>query len=276
MIQRGTGHPIVLVPGIQGRVEWMLPTIAALAAVGRVVSFSLAGEPGADRPYDRRVGFDDFLCQIDEVLDQSAIERATLCGVSFGGLIAMRYAARRPDRVQSLILVSTPSPDWHMNNRVRRYCRRPRLSAPLFTVEASVRFLREMTATFDTWGDRVRWSRRHARTVLSAPMSPVRAAQRAMLADAEDFVPDCHQIRCPTLLVTGEPQLDRVVPVVQTLRYAELIEGARVARLDRTGHLGTVTRPERFAEVVRGFLEANEAVAPTSRSLSHAAAGGRW
>lgn len=274
MIQRGTRHPIVLVPGIQGRVEWMRPTIDALSAVGRVVSFSLAGEPGADRPFDRTVGFDEFLSQIDEVLDRSAIERATLCGVSFGGLIAMRYAARRPNRVESLILVSTPSPDWHMDNRIRRYCRRPRLSAPLFALEASLRFLREMTATFDTRNDRVRWIARHARTVLSAPMSPVRAAQRAMLADAEDFVTDCHQVRCPTLVVTGDPRLDRVVPIVQTLRYAGLIEGARVARLDQTGHLGTVTRPERFAEVVRGFLEANEADSTAAR-MSHAAAGGR-
>lgn len=275
MMLRSAGHPIVLVPGIQGRIEWMRPTVDALSTVGCVVSFSLAGEPVAERPFDRRIGFDDFLSQIDEELDRAGIQRATICGVSFGGLIALRYAARRPNRVESLILVSTPSPDWRMDSRMLRYCRRPRLSALLFFVEASVRFLREMTATFDTWGERLRWTTRHARTVLSAPMSPVRAAQRAMLADAEDFLPDCGRVGCPTLVVTGDPRLDRVVPVAQTMRYAELIEGACVARLDRTGHLGTVTQPARFAEVVRGFLEATEAPATVARRLSHAGAGGR-
>ena len=45
LIQRGTGRPIVLVPGIQGRYEWQLPTVDALAALGRVTTFSLCDEP---------------------------------------------------------------------------------------------------------------------------------------------------------------------------------------------------------------------------------------
>ena len=45
IVERGEGRPIVLVPGIQGRHEWSLPTVEALAALGRVITYSLADEP---------------------------------------------------------------------------------------------------------------------------------------------------------------------------------------------------------------------------------------
>lgn len=255
MIDVGTGPTIVLVPGIQGRWEWMRPTIDALSTFARVVSFSLAGEPGASGSFDSGPGFDDFLGQLDAVLDRARLERAILCGVSYGGLIAVRFAARRPKRVTGLILVSTPSPRWRLDDRLRGYCRRPNASAPLFCLEAMSRFVREISATHDNWNERLRFAARHARTVVAAPMSPTRASRRALLADAEDFVPDCRRIHCPTLVVTGDPDVDRVVPTHQTMEYIELIEGARAAILERTGHLGTVTEPARFAAMVREFVD---------------------
>ena len=54
-------------------------------------------------------------------------------------------------------------------------------------------------------------------------------------------------------MVTGEADLDGVVPVATSLEYTRLIKGAQVARLAGTGHLGIVTRPERFAELVVNF-----------------------
>ena len=45
MIDRGSGTPVVLVPGIQGRWEWMRPAVDALAARCRVLTFSLCDEP---------------------------------------------------------------------------------------------------------------------------------------------------------------------------------------------------------------------------------------
>ena len=46
MLDVGTGPPLVLIPGIQGRWEWMKPSIDALAREYRVITMSLPGEPG--------------------------------------------------------------------------------------------------------------------------------------------------------------------------------------------------------------------------------------
>ena len=50
-----------------------------------------------------------------------------------------------------------------------------------------------------------------------------------------------------------ERALDHVVSVDRTLGYLDLISGAHHANLEHTGHLGSITRPEPFASLVRGF-----------------------
>jgi 3-oxoadipate enol-lactonase len=93
--------------------------------------------------------------------------------------------------------------------------------------------------------------------VLAAPMIPSLMARRIDLARALDFGPDCRRIAAPTLVMTGEERLDRVVPVAVTRAYASLIPGARYEMLRGTGHIGILTQPSRFAEVVSGFVHAN-------------------
>jgi pimeloyl-ACP methyl ester carboxylesterase len=59
-------------------------------------------------------------------------------------------------------------------------------------------------------------------------------------------------------VLTGEPGLDRTVPVDLTERYMTLIPGAERAWLPRTGHMGTVTRPDEFARLVTEFVTRRE------------------
>jgi pimeloyl-ACP methyl ester carboxylesterase len=55
--------------------------------------------------------------------------------------------------------------------------------------------------------------------------------------------------------VTGEPALDRVVPVDVTHEYLRMWPEARLATIAHTGHLGLITRPEEFARIVVPFAE---------------------
>ena len=59
-------------------------------------------------------------------------------------------------------------------------------------------------------------------------------------------------------IVTGEPRLDRVVPVESTRQYVDLIPQVRYHMMERTGHLGLVTQPERFARIVSNFVNASD------------------
>ena len=147
VIDVGQGPPLVLIPGIQGRWEYLQPAIDALSRTFRVLTFPLSGERGCDLPFDPALGYDNDARQVLTLLDQRGIERATICGISFGGLPAIRFAAAHPDRTTALILVSTPGPGWHLRPKHRVYARAPWLFGPLFLIESPLRLHREVAAS---------------------------------------------------------------------------------------------------------------------------------
>lgn len=256
IVDRGAGDPLVLIPGIQGRWEYIEPAVDALAASFRVITFPLCDEPRADAPCDITRGFDAYADQVVAALDARGIRQATICGISFGGLVALRVAARSPERTSALILASTPGPRWHLRRRHEWYAQLPWLCGPLFLAEAPWRLRREVAAAFPDRRARRSFARRQLRTLVAAPLSMTRIAARAKLIGRYDRLADCARLKCPTLVVHGDPALDHVVDASQTSEYTGLIDGARSVTIGGTGHLGTITKPDEFAEVVRRFLRA--------------------
>jgi pimeloyl-ACP methyl ester carboxylesterase len=253
-VNRGSGTPLVLIPGLQGRWEYMRPTVDGLAKSFRVLTFALCGEPASGLTFDSAHGLDDYVRQVVRALDDNHIERAVICGVSFGGLIAVRFAATHPERTCALILASTPGPGWRLKRRHRVYARAPYMFGPLFLAEMPWRLRAELTATFPTRRARVQFWLSQLRTALRARVSLARMGERGRIMSAVDVVADCRSVLAPTLVVTGEPGLDYVVSVHGSSDYLLRIAGARGAVLDRTGHLGAITRPDAFSALVRDFV----------------------
>ena len=255
VIERGAGTPLVLVPGLQGRWEYLRPAIEALAVHFRILTFSLSGERVSGRRYDRHKGIDNFVEQVDDVLAAHAFDRAVVCGLSFGGLVALRFAAHRPERTRALVLASTPGPGWHLKRRHDVYARLPWMFGPLFLAESPWRMRDELRVAFPNTADRRRFVRSQMATFIEAPLSMSRMAERARLIARLDTAADCRAIACPTLVVTGEPGLDHVIAADRALAYGTLIRNARSLVLEGTGHLGLVTRPSLFAATLKGFVD---------------------
>ena len=132
MIDIGSGTPVVLIPGIQGRWEWMrrpsmrwrsVPRHHVLAvrradqrrfrAIRRAASRTTSTSRAGDRSRAGcRAGVDP--------------------GVSYGGLIATEFAARHPERVPRLVLASALPHRLAAGRRARFYLRAPWLLSPLF------------------------------------------------------------------------------------------------------------------------------------------------
>jgi 3-oxoadipate enol-lactonase len=253
IIDIGSGPAIVLIPGVQGRWEWMRPTVDALARRCRVITFSLADEPTCGAQFDAATGFACYVRQVGDALDAAGLERATICGVSYGGLIAAAFAAEHPERTAALILVSALPPTWSPDARARFYLRAPRLLAPLFCA-ASLRLYREIAAASDGRAAAIRLSLSHLITVLRHMFSPARMARRITMLSAVNVTNRVRHIERPTMVITGDPALDRVVPVRLTLEYVRLIPHAQTATLARTGHIGLITRSEAFADLLLEWM----------------------
>lgn len=255
MIDIGRGNPIVLIPGIQGRWEWMLPAVEALGARARTISYTLCGDWGSGCRLNEARGFENYVLQLDAVLERAGLQQAALCGVSYGGLVAVHYAAQRPERVSALVLASAPGPRWRPDRRVMKYVRAPRLFTPLFIARSPMAVAREVAQALPGRRDRWAFRRRHLVQILRAPFSPARMAQRVRFVLDVDISSDCRRVTAPTLVITGEEDLDQIVPVHTTRDYLERIPGARHVTFAGTGHIGLVTQPEKFAEIVSSFVE---------------------
>ena len=253
----------------------MKPGIDALAERCRVITFSLADEPSCGGRFDERRGFWCYVDQVREALDAAGVRQATICGMSYGGLIAAAFAARHPDRTSSLVLVSALPPSWTPNARVRFYLRAPRLLAPLFLL-ASLRMYPEIASANPGVVRGVLAATRHGWRAVTHMFSPSRMARRVHLLASVELdrelrgatavpspalpspalpLPTPPLPTQPTLIITGEPELDRVVAVGTTREYLRLWPQASMATIARTGHLGLMTRPAEFARLVAPFAE---------------------
>jgi pimeloyl-ACP methyl ester carboxylesterase len=251
IVDRGTGPPLIVIPGIQGRWEYLRPAVKELSMRHRVLTWSLPDERRFHGEYEH--GLDGFAEMIERILDERGISRAVICGVSFGGRIALRFAARRPARTAGLVLVSTPGPRWHLRESHRHFARSPWLSAPAFFIGASDRMQREIRLALPRTRDRFRFVLRMASLALTAPASPARMAARALMIDGVSSANDCALVTCPTLVLNGEPALDHVVPVDGSSEYVSMIADASSATLHGTGHQGPLLRPAEFARIVEEF-----------------------
>jgi len=252
MVITGQGPTLLMIPGIQGRWEWGKPAVRALAQRHRVVSYSLCGERASVPPLVA-TSFDDLVRQALNALNRATDGPAVVCGVSYGGLIALRLAARHPARVRAVVLVSPLNADFSPDERMRRWVAHPLLNAPAFLAGSPGRIVPELRAAHGR-----RWAPRAMgllARVVCAPHSPERMAARMRLIAGEDFVADCASVSQPTLLITGEAGLDRIVPPEASCRMLTWLPDARHVTLERTGHWGLVTRRDAFAREVTQFVE---------------------
>lgn len=256
IVDNGTGTPVVLIPGLQGRWEWMRPTVDALAKHHRVITFSLCDEATSKFPCDPAKGFESYLEQVDIALERSGIAKAAIIGVSYGGLIASEYAARRPQRVTRLVLASALHKSWQPDPLQQRCLRAPRLMSPVFVATAPSRLRPELVAAIPEWRGRLNFFVSHTARAVLSPTTPTRMARRIAWARSHHFS-NAHAVKAPTLVVTGEPGLDRVLPVAVSRRYLDDIDSSRHVILERTGHIGSVTRADEFAGMVRSFVESD-------------------
>jgi pimeloyl-ACP methyl ester carboxylesterase len=262
IVDRGSGPPLVLIPGLQGRWEYMRPAVDALSSSFRVLTFSLDADD-----------LDGYASQVERALSETGIDRATICGVSFGGIVAVRFAAQYPARCGALVLASTPRPRLRLRRRHQMYLRAPWIFGPIFLAESPLRLRPEICAAIPDSRARRRFALLGLRTLLSAPLSLSQMAARAHLIATIDLGADCERIAAPTLVVTGERGLDHVVPVEGSSEYTRRIQDARAVVLERTGHLGTITRPDAFAAIVRDFVGAANAAAREAGAVSRVSAG---
>jgi 2-hydroxy-6-oxonona-2,4-dienedioate hydrolase len=106
VVEAGEGEPLVLLHGTGGHAEAYSRNIATLSRRFHVIAYDMVGHGFSDKP-DRPYTLDVYAAQLEGLLDALGFAKAHLSGESLGGWVAAWFAARRPERVDRLVL-STP------------------------------------------------------------------------------------------------------------------------------------------------------------------------
>jgi pimeloyl-ACP methyl ester carboxylesterase len=101
----GAGRPLILLHGGLGSGEMFGPMLPALTDRHRVIAVDLQGHgrtADVDRPLDVRLMADD----IGALIDHLRLDKQDVVGYSLGGGVALHTAAKYPDKVGRLVVVS--------------------------------------------------------------------------------------------------------------------------------------------------------------------------
>ena len=240
----GEATPIVFLHGVGSDKSAWAAQIAHFAEERRAVAFDYPGYGDSD-PAPSGTTRDDYAWAILSAMHELAIDRAHVCGLSLGGVVAIAMAHHAPERCASLILADTFA--VHPDGKA--------------IYERGIAASNDLRAMAEARADVLLAqpadpSLRSEVVETMARIDPVAyriGAEAVWLADQRGRAAD---IRVPTLVLCGAE--DRITPPVLSDELAGLIPGARLEVIDRAGHLSNMERPEEFNARVGDFIRAVE------------------
>jgi pimeloyl-ACP methyl ester carboxylesterase/DNA-binding winged helix-turn-helix (wHTH) protein len=199
--------------------------------------------------------FDDWVADLESVVEALGLERFPLLGVSQGGAVAVAYAARHPERVTKLVLCSA----YARGREVRAQNDGERRAAALDLELARVGWGRDdpafrqvFAAQFLPDGTRADWEAfDHLQRRTTSPDNAVQFLEEFARIDVRELA---ERVSCPTLIMHARD--DHRVPMRYGEELAALIPDSRLVALSSNNHLLTETEPawQVFCDELRTFL----------------------
>ena len=192
-------------------------------------------------------GLDGYADCLAGFLDALGVARASVAGLSFGGIVALAFQRRHAARSDALVLASAYA-GWAGSFPPGAAAARLRQALALAdgTAESLVDAL--LPTMFSTAVPPATVERFRASMLASRPAG-FRAMARASAGDVRDVLA---HIDVPTLVVSGARD-ERAPPAVARALHAA-IPGAELAVLE-AGHVCNVEAPAAFNAAVRRFLD---------------------
>lgn len=251
-LESGDGPVVVLVhgsgPGVSAYANWRLTT-PGLSDRFRVLCPDMVGFGFSERPEGVDYSMDTWLDQLVGFLDALDIDQASVVGNSFGGGLAVRLAATRPERVDRLVLMGAVGVEFPITRGLD----------DVWGYEPSVERMRELLDIFAFNSELA--TDELAEVRYRASIGPgVQEAYAAMfpaprqrwveaMATPEDQI---RGIPHETLIVHGRD--DQVIPLDNAYRLLQLIDRSEVHVYGRCGHWTQIERADHFNELLADFL----------------------
>ena len=242
-----TGNPataptILLLHGSGVSARYWVNQLRGLERALRVVALDLPGHGQSEPvPHPGIVAYGEVAARLLDALGTGPVVAA---GHSLGGAVAIELAARQPDAVRGLVLLSSCAklpPGDGLSERFLAYLPGPLRKVVYFSMAQKLLFAPGAPAGAVSLGmHELRACR--AETVLN----DVRAAK------AMDLTEQVTRLKVPTLILCGSR--DRLTPPALATRLSELIPRSSLRIIEEAGHMLLLEVPQRVNREILTFV----------------------
>ncbi len=249
----GDGEAIVFSHGLLWSADMYGPQIEALRGHYRCIAYDHRGQGRSDVPAGDEVSIETCTADAIALIEQLDIGPVHFVGLSMGGFVGMRIAARRPELVRSLALLDTaadPEPAANipkykrLNMAVRLVGVHPRLGAKVMPIMFADSFLADPSRVGEV-RHQERQLRGNAPTIYKAVNGVIRR---------QGCTQELASIRCPTLVLRGTE--DTAIARERAYALVDGIAGATWVEVEGAGHTSTMEQPEAVTAALSEHLAA--------------------
>ena len=271
----GSGEPLLLLAGGPANSHLTFhPYFSALADRCQVIYLDYRGRGKSEHPaHWTDITFDQDVADIEGVREALGLERLSIYGFSYGGMVAQAYALRYPARVTRLVLANTVhSPEmWQRNheNINREIANQfPEIWERILALRADGHRSNdaEIQELYRVHVPLVRfYDPSNAARLLAEPGSRNPDLYRAFAGDdiefflggevarLPDFRPRLKELRMPLLILAG--RYDRALYPACQLEFRRHAPQAEFVWMERSGSFAHIEEPEALFAVLRRFLD---------------------
>ena len=243
---------IVFAHGLLFSTAMFASQMAAFAGSYRCIAFDFRGQ-GASEVTDAGYDMDTLAEDAAALIEALGAAPCHFAGLSMGGFIGMRLAARRPELLRSLILLETsagPEPPasagrYRTMNAIARWVGFRPLMGRVMRILFGRRFL-EDPARAD---ERAAWRER----IMGNDRTGVYRAVEGVCARA-GIERELEGVRVPTLVIVGDADVATPPERAQTIHAA--IAGSRLVVIAEAGHSSPSEDPVAVNAAIAAFLDA--------------------
>jgi 3-oxoadipate enol-lactonase len=249
VVDRGEGDAVVFLHAFPLQAAMWDYQIEALEGTHRCIAIDMPGfgqSPPPDAPSDTSMqGWADLVAG---VLDQLAIDTATIVGASMGGYLAMALLRHHPGRVAQLVLADTRARSDDPNVAHRRSTQQQQLRDGAVVAALAKETVEGLLSSSSmSRSDLVEYV--HALADGADPAGWIGALEA--MKDRPDSMLLLRQADVRALVIVGE--LDRVTPIAEAMSVRSLLKGELVVVPD-VGHLPNIEDPLAFNDALTAFL----------------------
>jgi len=227
----GRGKPVLFLHGWIGSWRYWMPTMEAISDRFRTYAFDLWGFGDSDKS-SQRYEIDSYVSLIGAFMDDLGLVQAPLVGHGLGAVAALLFAARMPDRVSKLMLVSLPLQGGAISRK-------------LYTGSDNV---------LDRTLGRRQAQQAYPEVAQEADKADSNAVAFSTRALANlDLTPEIEKISQPLLIVHGEK--DTLITPPSPDAFSDLEDTARQISLKDSLHFPMLDEATKFQRLLRDFLE---------------------